>query len=303
LDAAEKMLDRAKAPFFFPDKIRSALRNPTVHLQVAMLAVVVAILYYDILRHLVGNWLEDSNYSHAFLVPLFAGFLVWERRQQWMTKRVRPEFSGILLIFGAMVLLLVGTLGAELFLSRVSFVILLGGLTLYFAGWPVSKSLFAPWLLLFLMIPLPVIVFNQIAFPLQTLASHLASSVLTMMHVPVVREGNVISLPSITLNVVEACSGIRSLMSLATLALMYGLVAERRIWVRGLLVLLAIPAAVGANALRIVGAALLGEYAGPQYAEGFFHAFSGWLIFVLTMGLLVGLHAAGSRIARRGATT
>jgi exosortase len=153
------------------------------------------------------------------------------------------------------------------------------------------------------MIPLPVIVFNQIAFPLQTLASHLASSILTIMHVPVVREGNVISLPSITLNVVEACSGIRSLMSLATLALMYGLVAERRNWIRILLVLFAIPAAVGANALRIVGAALLGEYAGPQYAEGFFHAFSGWLIFVLTMGLLVGLHAAGSRMMRQDATT
>lgn len=298
MDSAEK----AKV-FFTPDTIRPVLRNRSAHLQISILAAIVVILYYDILRHLVENWLQDSNYSHAFLVPLFAGYLVWERRQQWMTKQISPEFIGLLPIFGAMVLLLVGTLGAELFLSRVSFVLLLGGLTLYFAGWPVSKTLFAPWVVLFLMIPLPVIVFNQIAFPLQTLASHLASSVLTIMHVPVVREGNVISLPSITLNVVEACSGIRSLMSLATLALMYGLVAERRNWMRVLLVLFAIPAAVGANALRIVGAALLGQYAGPQYADGFFHAFSGWLIFVLTMALLVGLHAAGSRIVRRDATT
>ena len=298
MDASEK----AKV-LFTPDTPRPVLRNRTAHLQVSILAAIVVILYYDILWHLVENWLQDSNYSHAFLVPLFAGYLVWERRQQWMTKQVSPEFIGIFPIFGAMVLLLVGTLGAELFLSRVSFVLLLGGLTLYFAGWPVCKTLFAPWLVLFLMVPLPVIVFNQIAFPLQTLASHLASSVLTIMHVPAVREGNVISLPSITLNVVEACSGIRSLMSLATLALMYGLVAERRNWIRILLVLFAIPAAVGANALRIVGAALLGEYAGPQYAEGFFHAFSGWLIFVLTMGLLVGLHAAGSRMMRQDATT
>jgi exosortase len=299
LDAAEK----ARVPFFTPDTTRPARRDGSAYLQVIILAAIVVILYSDILRHLVENWVQDSNYSHAFLVPLFAGFLVWERRQEWMTKPVRPEFIGIFLIFGAMALLLVGTLGAELFLSRVSFVLLLGGLALYFAGWPVSKTLFAPWLVLFLMIPLPVIVFNQIAFPLQTLASHLASSVLTVMHVPVVREGNVISLPSITLNVVEACSGIRSLMSLATLALMYGLVAERRNWMRILLVLFAIPAAVGANALRIVGAALLGQYAGPQYADGFFHAFSGWLIFVLTMGLLVGLHAAGTRMVRRDATT
>jgi exosortase len=299
LDAAEK----AKLPFLTPDSTRPELRDRTAYLQVTILAAIVAFLYYDILRHLVENWVQDSNYSHAFLVPLFAGFLIWERRREWMTKPVRPEFFGIFFIFSAMVLLLVGTLGAELFLSRVSFVLLLGGLTLYFAGWPICRTLFAPWLVLFLMIPLPVIVFNQIAFPLQTLASHLASSVLTVMHVPVVREGNVISLPSITLNVVEACSGIRSLMSLATLALMYGLVAERRNWMRVLLVLFAVPAAVGANALRIVGAALLGEYAGPQYADGFFHAFSGWLIFVLTMGLLVGLHAAGTRMVRRDATT
>jgi exosortase len=299
LDAAEK----ARGQFFTPDITRPALRDRAAYLQVTILAAIAVFLYYDILRHLVENWVQDSNYSHAFLVPLFAGFLIWERRQEWMTNPVRPEFIGILLILGAMALLLVGTLGAELFLSRVSFVLLLGGLTLYFAGWPVSKTLFAPWLVLFLMIPLPVIVFNQIAFPLQTLASHLASSILTIMHVPVVREGNVISLPSITLNVVEACSGIRSLMSLATLALMYGLVAERRNWMRIMLVLFAIPAAVGANALRIVGAALLGQYAGPQYANGFFHAFSGWLVFVLTMGLLVGLHAAGSRIVRRDATT
>jgi exosortase len=299
LDAAEK----ARVPFFTPDTTRPELRDPTAYLQVSVLAAIVVFLYFDILRHLVENWVQDSNYSHAFLVPLFAGFLVWERRREWTTKPVRPELIGISLIFGAMVLLLVGTLGAELFLSRVSFVLLLGGLLLYFAGWPICKTLFAPWLVLFLMIPLPVIVFNQIAFPLQTLASHLASSVLTIMHVPVVREGNVISLPSITLNVVEACSGIRSLMSLATLALMYGLVAERRNWMRILLVLFAIPAAVGANALRIVGAALLGQYAGPQYADGFFHAFSGWLIFVLTMGLLVGLHAAGTRMVRRDATT
>jgi exosortase len=302
LEAAEKIVDRAKVPFFPRDQIRSVLTNRTAHLQVAILSAVVAILYYDILRRLVGNWVEDSNYSHAFLVPLFAGFLVWERRDRWRTTPVRPEFSGLLLIFGAMVLLLLGTLGAEFFLSRLSFVILLGGLALYFAGWPASRTLLAPWLLLFLMIPLPVIIFNQIAFPLQTLASGLASSLLTLLHVPVVREGNVISLPSITLNVVEACSGIRSLMSLGTLALMYGLVAERRIWMRSLLVLFAVPAAVGANALRIVGAALLGQYAGPQYAVGFFHAFSGWLIFVLTVGLLVGLHVAESRIARRRAT-
>ncbi len=270
-----------------------------LYLQVAVVFALVAILYYDILVHLVSNWIEDPNYSYAFLVPLFAGFLIWERRHRWMEKQVRPVTSGAFLILAAMMLLLVGRLGAELFLSRVSFVILLGGLALYFAGWEVSKSLLAPWLVLFLMIPLPVIIFNEIAFPLQTLASALAGFLLNLMHVPAVREGNVISLHSISLNVVEACSGIRSLMSLASFAFMYGIIAESRIWMRCLLVLFAAPTAVGTNALRIVGVALLGEYKGPQYAEGFFHEFSGWLIFLLAVCLILGLHAAGSRIARR----
>jgi exosortase len=301
LNVAPKTIDRAKVPIVSADFARSLAAKRTLIFQGTILFALVAILYSDILRHLVENWVEDSNYSHAFLVPLFAAYLIWDRREQWISRPMRSEPSGLLLIFGAMVLLLVGTLGAELFLSRVSFVVLLGGLTLYFGGSQISKTLIAPWLMLFLMVPLPVIIFNEIAFPLETLASGLASSLLTLMHLPVVREGNVITLPSITLNVVEACSGIRSLMSLGTLAFMYGLLVERRIWLRALLILLAIPTAVGANALRIVGAALLGQYAGPQYAEGFFHTFSGWLVFLLTVGLLVATHALGSKIAHRRA--
>jgi exosortase len=292
-------LDQASIPLFVRDRSRWLVTSRYLYLQVAVVFALVTILYYDILVHLVSNWIEDPNYSYAFLVPLFAGFLIWERRHRWMVKQVRPVTSGAFLILAAMMLLLVGRLGAELFLSRVSFVILLGGLALYFAGWEVSKSLLAPWLVLFLMIPLPVIIFNEIAFPLQTLASALAGSLLNLMHVPAVREGNVITLHSISLNVVEACSGIRSLMSLATLAFMYGLIAESRIWMRCLLVLFAAPTAVGANALRIVGVALLAEYKGPQYAAGFLHEFSGWLIFLLAVCLLLCLHAAESRLSRR----
>jgi exosortase len=272
-----------------------------LYFRVATLSALVAVLYYNIFKHLVQNWLQDPNYSHAFLVPLFAAFLVWERRRDWMAKPTRPEFWGFLLIFAAMALLLIGTLGAELFLSRVSFLVLVGGFIVYFAGRQAAKTLAAPWLVLFLMIPLPVIVFNEIAFPLQLLASSLASSMLNLVHIPVTQEGNVIVLPSITLNVVEACSGIRSLMSLITLAIFYGLLAERRAWMRCALVLFAIPTAVAANALRIVGAGLLAERAGPEFAEGFFHAFSGWLIFVLSVGVLIGLHTIASRSARRKA--
>jgi len=141
------------------------------------------------------------------------------------------------------------------------------------------------------MIPLPVIVFNEIALPLQFLASKLAGNTLDLLGVPALREGNVITLPSISLNVVEACSGIRSLMALITLAIFYGLLMEKRVWVRTLLVVLAIPLAVGINSLRIVGSGLLGQNFGKEYAEGFFHEFSGLVVFAATLVALVLLHA------------
>jgi exosortase len=187
--------------------------------------------------------------------------------------------------------LILGIFGAELFLARASFVILLGGLVVYFLGWKMLRVVAAPWAVLFLMIPLPVIVFNEIALPLQFLASKLAGNTLDLLGVPALREGNVITLPSISLNVVEACSGIRSLMALITLAIFYGLLMEKRIWVRGGLVVLAVPLAVGINSLRIVGSGLLGQNFGKEYAEGFFHEFSGIVVFAATLGALVLLHA------------
>ena len=273
------------------------------YVQGVLLLALLYLLYSKVLAGLFRQWFEDPNYSHGLFVPLFSGFLIWKGRKAWKENRVCPSFSGLLLIVGAMGLLVVGTLGAELFLLRVSFVLLLGGLISYFAGWRMLRVVLAPWLLLFLMIPMPTIVFNEIAFPLQLLASRLASSTLELLEVPVLREGNVITLPSMSLDVVEACSGIRSLMSLITLAVFYGLLVERRQWARWLLVVLAVPVAVAANALRIVGSALLGEYVSPRYAEGFFHAFSGSLIFILALGLLIVLHRFVFRLLRRRTVT
>src|ERR1700731_382706 len=142
------------------------------------------------------------------------------------------------------------------------------------------------------MIPIPAIVFKQITFKLQILASKVASTTLPWMGVPVLREGNVIILPAMALEVAEACSGIRSLMSLATLAVIYGYLMERRAGVRLLLAVASIPIAVAANSLRIVGAGLLVQYWDPDKAEGFFHEFFGWLIFVISLVMLYLLHRA-----------
>ena len=212
---------------------------------------------------------------------------------------LRPTGTGLIIIVGALGELILGVVGAENFLSRTSLLFLLAGLIIYFCGWRFFRSVLFPWGVLFLMIPLPAIVFNQIALPLQFEASRLASGMLALVGVPVLREGNVIQLPSITLDVAEACSGLRSLASLITLAVIYGYLIERRIWRRVLLILVAVPIAIVANAVRIMGSGILGQYWDPDKAEGFFHLFSGWLIFGISCSLVIMFHAAFSWFDRR----
>jgi exosortase len=194
-------------------------------------------------------------------------------------------------------------LGAELFLSRSSLVLLLGGMFVYFAGWRHFRVLLFPWVVLFLMIPIPVIIFNEIAFPLQFLASQLATWLLAVLGVPVLREGNVIHLPVMSLEVVEACSGIRSLVSLTALAVIYGYFVETRNLWRAALVIAAIPIAVAANGLRIMGTGLVVQYWDPQKGEGFFHTFSGWIIFVLSLAMLFAVHWMIKLLRGRSAKT
>ncbi len=168
--------------------------------------------------------------------------------------------------------------------------LVLAGLIILFMGWNLFRAVLFPWAFLQLMIPIPAIVFNQITFPLQLLASQVAAAVLPLLGVPVLREGNVINLPAMPLEVAEACSGIRSLMSLVTLAIIYGYLMEKRLWVRWLLAFAAIPITVVANDVRIVGTGLLVQYWDPAAAEGYFHASWGWIIFVVSLVMLYAFH-------------
>jgi exosortase len=269
-----------------------------LYVQAIILFAVLALLYARVVPPLVQQWFNDPNYSHGVLVPFCALLLLSSTRKKWVAEPRVPSLTGLVLVVAAMGLLAVGSLGAELFLTRVSLCVLIGGLIVYFAGWRMLRLVLAPWLFLFLMIPLPVIIFNQIAFPLQILASRLAAALIELLRVPVLPDGNIIMLPTMSLNIVEACSGLRSLMSLITVAVFYSLLFERRVWLRWVLVVAAVPIAVCANALRITISALLAEYVSPRLAEGFFHAFSGFLLFVLSLGILAALHWVGNRLVR-----
>ncbi len=247
-------------------------------------------LYASILGRLVGQWWNDPNFSHGFFVPAFALFVLWQDRSRLASLPRAPSLWGLLILVTALCVLVVGVLGAELFLSRVSLLLLIAGLVVLFLGWNYLRAVLFPLAFLILMIPIPAIIFNQITFPLQILASKVAATVLPLAGVPVLREGNVINLPTMPLEVAEACSGIRSLLSLATLAIIYGYLMETRNSVRVVLTLASVPIAVAANSSRIVGTGLLVQYWDPSKAEGFFHAFSGWLIFVISLVMLFLLH-------------
>jgi exosortase len=202
----------------------------------------------------------------------------------------RPSTWGLPIILISLSMLIVGVFGAELFLSRLSLIVVMGGLIIFFLGWEMLQAVLFPLLFLILMVPIPAIVFNQITLPLQIFASKLAAWSLPLCGVPVFREGNVITLPAMPLEVADACSGIRSLLSLISLAIMYGYLVEKRMAMRIALAFAAIPIAIAANGFRIVGTGLLVQYWDPSKAQGFFHEFSGWLMFVVSLLMLFVLH-------------
>ena len=255
-----------------------------------VIAGFVAGLYGPLLIQMIVQWWQDPDYSHGFVVPLFVGYVLYQQRHQLRQVALEPSNLGLPVMVGAIGLLLAGSLGAELFVARFSLLFLLGGMLLFFSGWKVLRTVAFPLAFLALMIPLPAIIYNQVTFPLQLLASRLSSSWLELLGVPVLREGNVLVLPNYSLEVVEACSGIRSLMSLIALAVAYGYFAEKRHWVRITLVVLMLPIAVASNAMRVVGAGVLTYWFGPHAAEGFFHLFQGWLIFVSAVACMLLVH-------------
>jgi exosortase len=258
----------------------------------AIIAVLLCLLYYRVAIKLVYDWYTIPDYSHGFLVPLFAAFLIWDKRKALSAIPIRQTWSGILLVVFSIVVLILGVYGVELFTARMSFVLLLTGLVWTFFGWAMVRALQFPLFVLVLAIPFPAIVFNHITFPLQLMASRIASDILPVLGVPTLHEGNVIELPVMKLEVAEACSGIRSLMSLFTLAVFYGYFLEKTTKRRVILALASIPIAVAANVVRIVGTGLCVQYWDPDKALGFFHEFSGLVMFVASLVCLYLVHRA-----------
>ena len=265
---------------------------------IGWVSVLLAIVYGQILYWLAATWYNDADMGHGFFVPVIAGYIAWQKRDKIAGLAPKPNWWGLAVMMWAGIQLYVGLLGAELFTARTSFVISIAGAVLLLGGTEYFKIFKFPILLLFFMVPIPSVIYNQLTFPLQLRASEMAESAISFLQIPIIREGNVLELASQKLNVVEACSGIRSLLTLTFLSLVYGYFCEKRTWIRVTLFFSTIPIAILANAGRVT---LTGVFANfnPALAEGLFHEGEGWVIFMVAFAILAVFHQVLARTANR----
>lgn len=262
----------------------------------ALVVGALLLVYWGVISGLVDAWSTDDNYSHGFFIVPLAAYFAWERRKAFAAAPLGPSYFGLVVVAGSLFLLVAGLLGAELFLSRVSIIGAIAGSMLFLFGWQRLRTMQFPLAFLLLMIPLPAIIFNKIAFPLQLVASHVGEYTITSLDIPILREGNVLILANATLEVAEACSGIRSLVSLFTLGIVFGYFVDRRAWVRTAIALSAVPVAILANGLRVASAGVAAHKFGTAGVEGLFHDFSGWAVFVVAFMMMLAFQKALQRL-------
>jgi exosortase len=261
-------------------------------------AALLIVCYAPVLNRLVWQWATDEDLGHGFFVPVVVAWIVWRRRATLMAIPVRPNYWGLALMAWGMAQMLLGAIGAELFLARTAFVISLVGVIVVVCGIPVLRALSFPLFLLLFMIPIPAVIYAQITLPLQLFASSVAAGVLNSMGIPVLQTGNVLELANgQQLSVVEACSGIRSLMSLSFLSLVYAWFFDPKPWMRAALLALTVPIAILANATRVVITGIISAN-NPKMAEGLFHGVEGAVVFLFALALVVVCHALINRIYR-----
>jgi len=268
----------------------------SIYSQLVLLTVSFAIVYNHTVVKMVNDWSQNENYSHGFLVPAIAAYMIWQQREKLKGLDSHPSYWGLIFMLTGMAFLILGNIGTELFIMRFSIIIAVFGLTILLFGIPMGRQIAVPIFYLIFMIPIPAIIWNQLAFPLQLFAAKLSADAITALGVPVLRQGNILELSNTTLEVVDACSGLRSLTSLLALSGAMAYIVSLRRWGQWVLFLSAIPIAVAVNIIRLVLTALLASWLGAGAADGFLHETSGIIVFGLALALLIGLYSFLKRV-------
>jgi exosortase len=279
-----------------PAAVQSKLDLPVP--AILFFLALIVLLFLQVLTPLVQQWFDDENMGYAFFVPLVAGYVVWLDRARILEAPVKPCWSALTLVITGFLFMLLGLLAALPVLARLGLWLTVVGVVWTVSGTAVVRTLLFPLGLLLFMFPIPLYVYQRMTLPLQSTATQMAAVGLSLIGIPVLREGNTLTLADKTLDVVEACSGIRSLLSLTFLSVAYGRLFENRMWARIVLLVATVPIAICCNAARIVLTGILTQYA-PAIAEGVYHTFEGWVIFMFELVSLLAFHRILERIGKR----
>lgn len=267
-------------------------------LPIAWFGSLLILCYAPILYRMASQWANDENMGHGWFVPVLAGYIAWQRRDQLLATPRKPSYWGLVLVIWAGMQALAATLGAEIFTARLAFVMAVFGSVLFLGGRAWIRILLFPLLLLLFMIPIPQILYAQLTLRLQTLASELGEFLISAVGIPVLRTGNLLQLPSQTLDIADACSGIRSLLSLIFLSLVYAYFTDKRVWMRWALLFATVPIAIAANGIRVGVTGMLSEV-NVDYARGTYHEAEGYIVFIVALTALLVTHRIISFAAKK----
>lgn len=271
----------------------------SIFVRCALVSTSFLIVFHHTVSKLVKDWSNDPNFSHGFFIPLISIFMIWHKKEELTRHPIKPANWGFAILLFAMLLHVVGNIGAELFTMRIAIVLSMFGLCVFLFGWKISHAIAIPIAYLFFMIPVPAIIWNKVAFPMKLFASSLAEYTIRGIGTSILREGNILYLANATLEVADACSGLRSLTSMLALSAAFAYLSNHSRLNKWVLFLAAIPIAVVVNVVRLFVTAILASRFGEQFAQGFLHGISGWLVFLIGLGMLFCIHIALSKIPKK----
>ena len=273
--------------------------NRQALLSLGVMLAGLVFLYFPILQKLAHDWDTNDNYSHGYFIPILSAYLIYTYKDDLKQLPLQSNIGGLFLFAAGLVLLIIGKTGSEFFLQRTSLIPVLAGLVLFCLGFAFLKKLFLPIIYLIFMVPLPAIIWNKIAFPMQLFGSFLTEKFVTLVGIPIFREGNILHLSETTLEVVDACSGLRSLTTLFALSAIFAILSTHNTWKKWVLFLAAAPIAIFANIVRLSATALLASKYGSDVANGFLHDFSGLVVFAVGILLLITVSTLLQRIHQK----